>query len=349
MIRAQVFQLVTTQGFMRQQHLWQRAWVWVWSPTSSWSKYPCTQMSWDLDDFVDSLKSVSLATAQMYRREVSVFVQWAAQAPSQANNKVSVAGSSVDDPRDVQTPVVRKYLAYLSTQGYARKTVARKASCLRRYFRWLKRTGRISSDPTIGAVVAAGKRRLPRVLRAEELEVLLDKPRAAIEQDSKARRQRDDAVLELLYGSGLRVSEVCAMQIEDIELSQKRLTVHGKGSKERLVPLSDLAVAALQAWLSEGRLEMADLEVAGQAVFVNLYGRPLNTQAVRRLVDRRAVNKTNPHALRHTFATHLLDGGADLREVQELLGHSDLASTQIYTHVSKERLRKVVHATHPRA
>ena len=257
--------------------------------------------------------------------------------------------SPAPGPADVDLRLVRRYLAHLSTEGYARKTVARKASSLRRYFRWAERTGRVAADPTVGAVTPVRGRRLPRVLRAEELETLLDTPRPVVADDSRARRQRDDAVLELLYGSGLRVSEVCAIRLGDVDLGRRRLTVSGKGAKQRLVPLSEPAADALAGWLAHGRGEMADPSCAGDAVFVNLRGRPLNTQAVRRLVDRRAATKTNPHALRHTFATHLLDGGADLRHVQDVLGHADLASTQIYTHVSRDRLRRVIQDTHPRA
>lgn len=299
-------------------------------------------MGWDLEDFVASVASVSPATADTYCREVKTFVQWLGQD----NAKAALVALG---PGYVQNKMVRRYLAYLSAKGYARKTVARKASSLRRYFCWAERTGRVCADPTVGASVPLRERRLPRVLRPDELEVLLDKPRPAISNDSIARRQRDDAVIELLYGSGLRVSEVCAMQVEDVDLKRYRLIVHGKGAKQRVVPLSEPAALALEAWLSEGRAEMADPNVVGEAVFVNLRGRLLNTQAVRRLLDRRAKTKTNPHALRHTFATHLLDGGADLRQVQEMLGHSDLGSTQVYTHVSKERLRKVVQDSHPRA
>ena len=281
----------------------------------------------------------------MYCREIAAFADWLGKTRS---------GSTAVDaweagPEDVDLRIVRRYLAFLSIEGYARKTVARKASSLRRYFRWAKRTGRVSADPTVGAMTPAQERRLPRVLRSEELETLLDKPRAVLAGDSSARRQRDRAVLELLYGSGLRVSEVCAIQMGDIEWDRRQLTVNGKGSKQRIVPLSEPAAVALKEWLGNGRVEMADESFAGDAVFVNLYGRPLNTQAVRRLVARRAQTHTNPHALRHTFATHLLDGGADLRQVQELLGHAELGSTQIYTHVSRDRLRKVVEDSHPRA
>ena len=302
-------------------------------------------MGWDLDDFAASTASVNDDTVAMYCREVAAFSEWLADA--------GIGPASIDSPNagpeDVDLRAVRRYLAYLSTQGYARKTVARKATSLRRYFRWAERTGRVAADPTIGVMTPTRERHLPRVLRSEELETLLDKPRAAVADDNRARIQRDIAVLELLYGSGLRVSEVCAIRVGDIDQERRRLIVHGKGSKQRVVPLSEPAANALEEWLAEGRLEMADSSAAGDAVFVNLYGRPLNTQAVRRLVNRRASMQTNPHALRHTFATHLLDGGADLRQVQELLGHADLGSTQIYTHVSRDRLRKVVEENHPRA
>lgn len=302
-------------------------------------------MGWDLDAFAASTASVSDDTAAMYCREVTAFSKWLATSRAAPTS----TASRDTGPENVDLRAIRRYLAYLSTQGYARKTVARKATSLRRYFRWAERTGRVAADPTIGAMTPTRERHLPRVLRSEELETLLDKPRAVVADDSSARRQRDIAVLELLYGSGLRVSEVCAIRIGDIDWERRRLMVRGKGSKQRIVPLSEPAATALAEWLAAGRVEMADPSAAGEAMFVNLYGRPLNTQAVRRLVNRRASTQTNPHALRHTFATHLLDGGADLRQVQELLGHSDLGSTQIYTHVSRDRLRKVVEDNHPRA
>ncbi len=302
-------------------------------------------MGWDLDAFAASTASVSDDTAAMYCREVAAFAEWL----SNSRGGTGAVESRDLGPEEVDLRMVRRYLAHLSTEGYARKTVARKATSLRRYFGWAERTGRVAADPTVGAMTPTRERRLPRVLRTEELGTLLDKPRAAVANDSRARQTRDLAVLELLYGSGLRVSEVCAMRIGDIDLPRRRLIVHGKGSKQRVVPLSEPAVSALEEWFDHGRPEMADPSAAADVVFVNLYGRPLNTQAVRRLVNRRASTQTNPHALRHTFATHLLDGGADLRQVQELLGHADLGSTQIYTHVSRDRLRRVVEKSHPRA
>ncbi|HVN52348.1 MAG TPA: tyrosine-type recombinase/integrase, partial [Acidimicrobiales bacterium] len=159
----------------------------------------------------------------------------------------------------------------------------------------------------------------------------------------------DDAVLEVLYGSGLRVGELCGLRPADVALDEASVRVWGKGGKQRRVPLSDPAVHALGAWLAQGRAAMAGPDSPDDAVFLNRAGHRLSPRDVRRIVDRRAATPTHPHALRHTYATHLLDGGADLRAVQELLGHSDLATTQHYTHVSKERLRSVLHATHPRA
>ncbi|MEY2569841.1 MAG: integrase/recombinase XerC, partial [Acidimicrobiaceae bacterium] len=230
----------------------------------------------------------------------------------------------------------------------ARRTVARKASSLRRYFGWLRRTGVIAVDPTTRLSAPKGDARLPHVLRADELHVLLDEPSPdTVARGDPALRLRDDAVLELLYGSGLRVSELCGLRCADIELDRRRVVVWGKGAKQRQVPLSAPSVEAVERWLAV-RAERVGAD-AGEFLFVNSRGRPLTPRDVRRLLDRRSPTPTHPHALRHSFATHLLDGGADLRAVQELLGHADLATTQIYTHVSRERLRRVYDSSHPRA
>jgi site-specific recombinase XerD len=158
--------------------------------------------------------------------------------------------------------------------------------------------------------------------------------------------RRDLAVLELLYAAGIRVSELCGLNRSDIDLRARTVTVVGKGGKQRRVPIHDAAVDALRTWLEDGR---DDMEGPSEAAFVNRRGARLGPRDVRRILDRRSASPTHPHALRHTYATHLLDGGADLRVVQELLGHASLATTQVYTHVSKERLRAVYGETHPRA
>ena len=187
------------------------------------------------------------------------------------------------------------------------------------------------------------------MLRQEEIDGILDAPPVAIDDDPPHRRLRDDAVLELLYGSGLRVAEVCGLRRSEVDLGAGTIRVLGKRSNWRQVPITPSAVEALAAWLDRGRCELETPESPDDLVFLNLRGRALGPRDCRRILDRRAVEPTHPHALRHTFATHLLDGGADLRVVQELLGHSDLQTTQRYTHVSAGRLRAVLAATHPRA
>jgi site-specific recombinase XerD len=291
---------------------------------------------WRQVAFESSLQSVSANTVAAYRGDLAAFVEWAERL-------------GLDGPAAVDRKSLRRYVSYLATRRYARRTIARKAAALRRYFRWLAERGEIARDPSASLSVPGGSGRLPRVLRDDELVALLDEPAVAIEADPVPVRLRDDAVLEILYGSGLRVGELCGLRRDDVDMAGSQLRVWGKGGKQRRVPLSDPARAALQGWLDDGRPEMVGTDTPDSAVFLNRVGRRLTPRDVRRIIDRRALVPTHPHALRHTFATHLLDGGADLRAVQELLGHGDLSTTQHYTHVSKERLRSVVHATHPRA
>jgi integrase/recombinase XerC len=291
---------------------------------------------WDLDRFAASLTGVSDATVRAYRSDLSAFVQWCARL-------------GANGPGAITRTTLRRYLAHLATRRYARRTVARKASAVRRYFGWQVRTGGLDTDPSAGLSAPGGDGRLPRVLREDELDALLDAPPSLVADDPPAVRSRDDAVLELLYGSGLRVGEVCGLRAGDLDLDRRRATVWGKGSKQRVVPLSPPAVDALRQWMGHGRASLVTDESPDDAVFLNRRGRRLDPRDVRRLIDRRAASPTHPHALRHTFATHLLDGGADVRVVQELLGHSALSTTQAYTHVSKQRLRSVLDATHPRA
>ena len=292
-------------------------------------------MGWELDAFAESLTSAAPATVTAYRRDLEAFVDWAARR-------------GIDEPAAVDRNALRRYLGELTAAGRARRTIARAVASLRRYFRWSQRFGLVEVDPTTRLSAPKGEARLPHVLRADELNVLLDDRRtAAAHRDQPDLDQRDDAVLELLYGSGIRVSELCGLSCDDLDLEARRIVVTGKGSKQRQVPLSEPSVDAIRRWL-DVRAGCVGPE-AGNALFVNQRGRPLTPRDVRRVLDRRSAGPTHPHALRHTFATHLLDGGADLRAVQELLGHADLATTQIYTHVSRERLRRVFDASHPRA
>ena len=287
---------------------------------------------WRLVQFARAHSSLSAHTLSAYSSDVRLFAEW-------------VARSGVTSPDGVTRTLVRRYVAYLSTREFARRSIARKAASIRRYFMWAVAEELVDADPTIGLHVAGGSGRLPRVLDGRELGQLLDG--AAPDGEPRWRKLRDDAVLEILYGSGLRVSELCGLELHQIRLDQQALVVWGKGAKERRVPLGRPAAAALTAWLAV-RHDVVRSD-AGPIVFANERGKQLTPRDVRRVIDRRAPTPTHPHALRHTFATHLLDGGADLRSVQELLGHSDVATTQRYTHVSRERLKAAYSKSHPRA
>ena len=289
-------------------------------------------MGWHLDDFVRSLGDLADSTVSAYRGDLDAFVDWAGRL-------------QLDGPERVDRIRLRRYLAYLASCGKSRRTIARRASALRRYFGWARRRGLVATDPSSGLSAPKGEARLPRVLRPDEMRVLLDSERGA----GDPVQLRDDAVVELLYGSGVRVAELCGLDRDDVELGRARIVVKGKGGKTRVLPLSEPTCTALERWLSAGHEHLVVESSPVAAVFLNRRGNRLTPRDVRRILDRRAAAPTHPHALRHTFATHLLDGGADLRVVQELLGHADLATTQRYTHVSKERLRRVFDETHPRA
>lgn len=285
--------------------------------------------SWALDEFTGSLTSLSERTREAYRTDLRLFVEW-------------VSRMRVSSPEEVTRTAVRRYVANLSTRQYARRSIARKAAALRRYFRWTVETGRLTADPMAGIQISGGESRLPRVLDRDELDRLLEPP---VDPDEPEwRRARDDAVLEVLYGSGVRVAELCSLDVGALDLDGGSMRVWGKGSRERLVPLGEPTVDALRRWLG-----LRHEVVTGDELFGNERGRRLTPRDVRRILDRRSPTPTHPHALRHTFATHLLDGGADLRAVQELLGHSDVSTTQRYTHVSRERLTAAYRDSHPRA
>jgi integrase/recombinase XerC len=282
---------------------------------------------WDLPGFSAWLGGRAAATRRAYVSDITLFAEW-------------MSRSGVEGPAGIDRLQLRRYLAYLGTRQLARASIARKAAALRCYFSWQVRQGHRDSDPARSLRAPSGGGRLPRVLSSGEVTSLLDVPTGTPVD------RRDVAVLELLYAAGLRVSELCGLDRGDIDLRGRTVTVLGKGSKQRRVPIHDAAVDALAAWFDGGR---DDMDGPSEAAFVNRRGARLGPRDVRRILDRRSASPTHPHALRHTYATHLLDGGADLRVVQELLGHASLATTQVYTHVSKERLRAVYGDTHPRA
>ncbi len=297
-------------------------------------------MQWDVDGYVASLTAVSPHTREAYARDARQFVDWAERG-------------GCADPRALDHATLRRYLAFLTTQRLAKRTIARKAAALRSFLRYLKRHGAVGdSGRTLRA--PKGSARLPRVPRPAEAVALLER---AAEPDlddpfDRALVLRDVAVLELLYGTGLRVSECCGLDRGDCDLRRGTVTVLGKGAKVRRLPLGAPAADALRTWLADGRDRLESADTPKDAVFLNQRGKRLSPRDARRILERHPLpdgRTLHPHVLRHAYATHLLEGGADLRAVQELLGHSDLATTQVYTHLTRERLRAVYEASHPRA
>jgi site-specific recombinase XerD len=257
------------------------------------------------------------------------------------------AGFAVDDPDEVEPLLLRRWLAALAAEEYARASLARKAAACRSLFALLARRGLVARDPALLLATPKGGRRLPRVLRRDQVEALLGAPDAQTPDGL-----RDRALLELLYASGARVSEAVGLDVDAVDLPNGLVRLHGKGDKERIVPLGEPACVAVERWLSEGRTALATVG-SDHALLLNRRGLRLSARDALRAVEAAArasgVGHVTPHTLRHSYATHLLEGGADLRSVQELLGHVALATTQTYTHVSREHLRSSYEHAHPRA
>ena len=289
-----------------------------------------------LDSFIVYLRAernLSPHTLRAYTADIAGFLKYTRRA------KLSLD--------DVDHRFIRGYLAYLSNFSLARSTLARKIAAVRSFFRYLHRhVELLPNNPAALVSPAKSNRKLPKVLKVGEMATLLETP-----DSGTPAGQRDRAILEALYGAGLRVSELVGLNLCGYNRAAREVRVLGKGDKERLVPLNPRAAAALTAYIADGRRTHSSDDV--EAIFLNRDGGRLTAGSVRRLV-RKYVNKSaiaagvTPHSLRHAFATHLLEGGADLRAVQELLGHVDLSTTQIYTHLSKSELRKTYLRAHPR-
>jgi integrase/recombinase XerD len=255
--------------------------------------------------------------------------------------------SGITDPARVTPHTLRRFIFALKDMGLEGATIRRQVSALHTYFRFLVGEGHLGHDPSDRLEAPRRGRRLPSVLTVEEMGRLLASPRV---EDPLGWRDR--ALLELGYGAGLRVSELCSITVADLQLRDGLVRVVGKGSKERLVPIGRPVIAAVSAYLNTTRVTLDRGNSAGR-VFLNAQGRPLSRVGAWGIVRRHAQRagleqRVSPHTLRHSFATHLLEGGADLRAVQEMLGHADLSTTQIYTHVDREHLREVHRRYHPR-
>lgn len=286
-------------------------------------------------------RGVSTHTCRAYRRDLESFLHFLAQ---------DFLAVSLDEirPADVDRFAIRGFLAWQGRRGVGRRSQARSLSALRSLFRYACQEGTLDADPAASVRSPKQSQQLPRHLRPGEVETLLE---AA--DGTSPLELRDRALLELLYASGLRVSELASLDWQDLDLGARTLRVLGKGGKERMVPFGRPAAVALDRWheaWEEARAE--DLE--GEPVFLNYRGRRLGVRSVGRIIDRYVskaaiASGVHPHTLRHTFATHLLEGGADLRSIQELLGHASLSTTQRYTHVEIDRLLATYRQAHPRA
>ncbi|MHB8380439.1 MAG: tyrosine-type recombinase/integrase [Acidimicrobiales bacterium] len=289
---------------------------------------------WNLEGYADTLRAADRApaTQRAYLSDARAFVAWA-------------KGRNTRGPDAITKKDLRDYLVFMTERGDARTSIVRRRASLRSYFAWLVERGHLTTSPAARLLAPRPSRPLPKLVVREQLDNLLEDDWG---DDEWATLDR--AVCEVLYGAGLRVSELCGLDLVSVDFSQGLLLVLGKGRKERVVPLHRKGLDALRLWIDDGREYVARADSPPEALFLNRRARRLGPRDVRRILDHRvARGHVHPHALRHTYATHLVEGGADLRVVQELLGHENLTTTQIYTHVSKSRLQKVHRRTHPRA
>ncbi len=292
------------------------------------------------DAFLHHLEAVKGASPHTVKAYAEDLDQFAAFAETQG----------VTDIRAADPALLRSFLAHLESLGLARASRARKTASLRSFFAYLARQSFLPRSPAVGLRTVKTERRLPKFLRSDEIESLLAAPDAAT-----ALGLRDRALLETLYASGMRAGELVTLNVADVNYDEGVIRVIGKGDKERVTLLGRQAVFALERYVRKGRPELVlKADKDSGALFVNRYGERLSDRGVRKLFDRYCAAasthlKITPHVLRHTFATHLLSNGADLRLIQELLGHASVATTQMYTHVTTERLQEVYAQAHPRA
>lgn len=294
----------------------------------------------DFDSYLRAQRRLSEHTVRAYRGDVSQLFEFA-------------VGRGVRELTQIDLGLLREWLATMSARRLSRATLARRGAAVRTFFEWARADGRVPTDPAARLVSARPDRTLPTVLSVEEAARFLDAARARAEQgEPDPVRLRDWAALELLYATGVRVGELVGADVDDVDLESRTLRVLGKGGRERVVPFGAPALRALRAWLERGRPALAGPR-SGAALFLGRRGSRVDVRQVREVAHRVAriagVEDLSPHALRHSAATHLLEGGSDLRTVQEVLGHSSLATTQRYTHVSAERLRSSYQQAHPRA
>ncbi|KOS69288.1 recombinase XerD [Lysinibacillus contaminans] len=291
----------------------------------------------DYIHFIQVERQLSANTLASYRRDLENYVQFLQEI------------EGMIDFKRVERTTILRHLEQLRIQGKTSRTVARHISSIRSFHQFLLREKRAETDPTVHLEMPTIEQKLPNVLSIEEIEAILLAPNR-----SKPQGIRDVAMLELLYGSGMRISELIALDLADIHLTMGFVRVFGKGGKERIIPLGKSSLAALSAYLDGARGQLQGKYPKTEAFFINQRGKRLTRQGCWKLMKEHALkagikHELTPHTLRHSFATHLVENGADLRAVQEMLGHADISTTQIYTHISKTRLSEVYKQFHPRA
>lgn len=294
----------------------------------------------DYTRHLEKERNLSVHTIRAYMGDLDSFFEHVAL------QKVSTVG-------EITIAHIRSWLANSQVKGGARTTLSRRATSIRLFTKWAAKNRYLEKD--IGASLATPKahRTLPDVLSVSDATVAMDSLATRVSEEETPLSIRDCAIVELLYATGARVSELCGLDLEDIDYSRNTIRVLGKGAKERTIPLGAPAMKALKLWLEKARTELLT-DKSGRAVFLGARGKRIDQRTVRTVVYEalsalEGIERMGPHALRHSAATHLLEGGADLRTVQEILGHASLATTQIYTHVSTERLQKAFKQAHPRA
>lgn len=289
--------------------------------------------------YLRSVRGLSPHTVRAYRSDVTALLRY-------------LVGSGGDNLKAVDLPLLRSWLGAQHRGGHQRSTVARRAAAARAFTAWARRIGALDSDPGLRLVAPRPHRALPAVLRPQQAAMALDASQhGAAEADSIALR--DHAVVELLYATGIRVAELCGLDLGDLDMQRNLVRVFGKGAKERMVPYGLPARRAVLRWLDHGRPALAHPQSAA-ALFLGARGGRVDQRVIRTVVHDvvgavPGAPDMGPHGLRHSAATHLLEGGADLRAVQELLGHATLATTQLYTHVTVERLKAIHDRSHPRS
>jgi len=297
-----------------------------------------------VEDFLTHLrveKSASNLTLISYKTDLSQFFNFLATEYNIPAEKVTV------DLFNHKT--VREYLASMQDEGFSRSTMARKLAALRSFVRYLCREDILPGNPIANVSTPKQEKKLPRFLYPTEIDLLLNAP-----DEHKPMGLRDKAILETLYAAGVRVSELVGLDMEDVDWDEEYLKITGKGNKERLVPMGSKARDALVNYVKHGRnIILQKNQVQNNALFLNKFASRLSGRSVRNIINKYVdevalTQKVSPHTLRHSFATHLLNGGADLRSVQELLGHVKLSTTQIYTHLTKEKIKSIYNESHPR-